>query len=316
MAGSSASRRGRRRRAASQATGAGFGPGTITRLVPASVEWVILLYIVTHGEPDSAAARDKQTGAAIAHAVREALSSVLAGENTELVLAYALRLARIPRLPSDGAQLHGFVTGPLHEAIEALVGAAEATQVVGELRAVFGLSSGRASALEVLSEPPSEPRSITLQPPSTGDDDTQNMDSCDDSDVDTAMIPNLNNLRVVLFSSDDRARRRLSEWLPPIARVVAVQQWRALVDALHATSPAGALLVLDCRNLDQGATLLATIAPDLRPGAPVVLWGSPSQTQRQLDYVQQPRSEWIRCESEAEPEDLAALIQSAMARKG
>jgi hypothetical protein len=249
--------------------------------------------------------------APIAQMVREAIETVATPEVRLQILHRALHMAQEHEIPSSGAALHRFVDKHLRTAMAFYIGN-EATEAVMQNLAPLVSLAERTS-----SSPPhkssrrlDETRKLGRQrhhsglAPNPADEEAM---------LDTSKYPTVSptgSAAPMVFVAT-RSVKRFSDIAENLGDAAAVQQIEdvvAFLDNLKATASLGPMVVIDCVEASIQPSTIATLAHELPVGSAVLIWGA-SEQHRQLTDLAVGSQGWLRCDVEASPADVAALIQ-------
>lgn len=223
------------------------------------------------------------TAQALTHAIDEVLSAFASVPVRARVIERALALGGQRSLPTDPAALEQFVTGPLREAIEGILGPTTSGLVLEQLEPLVSRARVR----------PSPAVSGVVRSPARGATTVAAMKRSPPQAPE--MRPTLrvdpSRVRAVAMSPDAEARLRLAAALGPGALVVATLD--ALWDALRAVGGERTVVIVDLRLTRTASRQLE----QLRDRGPLVLWGGRERL-----------SGAVPCAVRETPEQVAALV--------
>lgn len=234
------------------------------------------------------------TESPIARMVRESIETVATPDVRVQILHRALHMAREHEIPQAGEALHRFVDKHLRTAMAFYLGN-EATDAVMQ-----NLEPMVSYAEKASSNPP------------------QKSGGLDPSMLDTSKYPTIqptgSALPMVFVAT--RSRTRCAEITKHVGESAAVQQIEDVVgflDNLKATASLSPMVVVDCIEASVQPSTIATLAHELPTGSAVLIWGAGEQ-HRQLTELARSGHGWLRCDAEATPGDVAALIHMLLGK--
>ena len=131
--------------------------------------------------------------------------------------------------------------------------------------------------------------------------------------VETSKYPTVSptgSVAPMVFVATRSAKRfsAISEIVGEAAAVQQIEDVVAFLDNLKATASLGPMVVIDCVEASIQPSTIATLADELPTGSAVLIWGA-SERHQQLTDLAVGSHGWLRCDVEASPADVAALIQ-------
>lgn len=255
----------------------------------------------------------------IARLVREAIEAVAAPDVRGQIMHRALHMAEEHEVPRAGELLHRFVDKHLRSATAFYLGNEAADAVMKNLEPLVSL------AQEIASRPPHQPsdereptrRMIRDRQYSGVSPKSDLRETPGGNEIDTSKYPRIqpqgSALPMVFVAT--RNRQRCAGIAARLKNAAAVQQIEDVVsflDNLKATASLSPLVVIDCVEASVQPSTIATLAHELPKGSGVLLWGATDRHQQLVDVTTRDRG-WLRCEADASPGDVAALIEMLLA---
>jgi hypothetical protein len=245
----------------------------------------------------------------IARMVRESIETVATPDVRVQILHRALHMAREHEIPQAGPALHRFVDKHLRTAMAFYLGNEATDAVMQNLEPMVSYAEKASSDPPATTERADDTRKLNRDRhrPSRDREDTLDPSMLDTSKYPTVQ-PTGSALPMVLVAT--RSRTRCAEIATHIGDSAAVQQIEdvvAFLDNLKATASLSPMVVVDCVEASVQPATIATLAHELPNGSAVLIWGAGDQ-HRQLTELARSGHGWLRCEAEATPADVAALI--------
>jgi hypothetical protein len=211
-------------------------------------------------------------------AVIEVLDSLLSEPLADRVLESALILAGELKVPEVPARTLRFVRGPLRHAADHFAGRRLGDAIVECLEPVLELAADHV-ALESR-----EPLASTVRP-----------DLLEGTP------------QVVIASGNRTMIRALIRRLPSKAEVHCIGDVLDLMDLLEVLREP--VILIDCAAPIVDAPTLATLRPMLTEGARVILLSASDPVRAAAEAVTRKARDWISCDPEATPTDVAQLVR-------
>ncbi len=248
----------------------------------------------------------------IARIVREAIEAVAAPDVRLQIMHRALHMAHEHEIPSSGQPLQIFVDKHLRTAAAFYLGNEAAEAVLKNLDPLVSL------AQKVASRPPHR-RAGQREPTRRMGRDRQysgvspKREISGEEDTDTSKYPRVqplgSALPMVFVATRSRERcAGIESHLQELAAVQQIEDVVAFLDNLKATASLSPLVVIDCVEASVQPATIAILAHELPKGSGVLLWGATDQHRELVDVATRDRG-WLRCDADASPGDVAALIQ-------
>ena len=250
----------------------------------------------------------------VARMVREAIETVATPEVRVQILHRALHMSREHEIPPAGERLLNFVDKHLRTAMAFYVGNEATDAVMQNLEPMVSFA-------EQSSKPPSgerlprnerryDTRDLGRHRPPSG---VTRKDPSVPPDMDTSKYPTVQPLGSALpmVFVATRNRDRCAQIKKHVGGVAAVQQIEdvvAFLDNVKATASLSPMLIIDCVEASVQPSTIATLAHELPPTSAVLIWGA-SERHNELIQLAEGDQRWLRCEAEASPSDVAAMVQ-------
>ena len=248
----------------------------------------------------------------IAQIIREAIEAVAAPDVRLQIMHRALHMAREHEVPPSGEPLHTFVDKHLRTATAFYLGNEAAEAIMKNLEPLVSL------AQKVASRPPHRRAGRSEPTQRMGRDRQYSGVSPKDevgleSDPDTSKYPRVqplgSALPMVFVATRNRERcAGIEAHLQEAAAVQQIEDVVGFLDNLKATASLSPLVVIDCVEASVQPSTIATLAHELPKGSGVLLWGATDRHRELVDLATRDRG-WLRCDTDASPADVAALIQ-------
>ncbi|QQR89329.1 MAG: hypothetical protein IPJ88_14125 [Myxococcales bacterium] len=241
------------------------------------------------------------TSLMLAYALHEALDSVVAPDVRDEVIAVALNFAGLSELPKSTSAFLSFVRGPLVQTLE---------QIVGERTARLGLEEFHRLTLGSDQESTSEIRPIAEVAAAIKDSErssgpvTRNTSSEPASSADEEADEGTHTNVVLMASMDDPCILQLSDLLSDKARVEAVDDVLALIEAVK-NDPRHYLVIIDGSMPTVSVATLVALGPDMPDHARVLLWKLDKMDREQIAESYEQNPNWIDMASAKSVEQLA-----------
>lgn len=267
----------------------------------------------------------------VATAVRECVTLALKEDETDMAIAIALREASLERIPEQGAALWEFITGPLRNTLQIFghtddtaVVVARILQILAPYIAVEHVHQTCVSGIRsiVASAPPTtqieiisgQPSAFDNQPTSQIPVDLRVLDCTLTETRATKRVTGARAASVVMWTDDTQISLHLTLILGANVALKTFYDIPSFVEALDSNKLKATAVILDLRSAQLASTALATLTGHLPHNSSVVLWGEIASIEarlRTLGHVLP--SEWVRCSTAVQAEDMSALIQCAIA---
>ena len=247
--------------------------------------------------------------APIARMVREAIETVATPEVRIQILHRALHMAREHEIPETGAALQGFVDKHLRTAMAFYLGNAAAEAVMQNLEPMVTFAERLSSKPPREAGRPDDTRKLGRRRQHSGIAHKPEDEALLDTSKYPTVSPTGSALPMVFVAT--RSSERFAEIERHVGDAASVQQIEdvvAFLDNLKATASLGPLIVIDCVEASVQPSTIATLAHELPTGSAVLVWGAKAQ-HKQLTDLAVGSQGWLRCDIEATPADVAALIQ-------
>ena len=244
----------------------------------------------------------------IARMVREAIETVATPDVRVQILHRALHMAREHEIPQSGAPLHRFVEQHLRSAMVFYLGNEATEAVMQNLEPMVSYAERLSSKPPSRSSRPDETRKLGRDRQHSGVKRKEPVDPA----LDTSKYPTVQptGLALPMVFVATRNQERCDAIAKSVGETAAVQQISdvvAFLDNLKATASLSPMVVIDCVDAAVQPSTIATLAHELPNGSSVLVWGATDQ-HRELTDLAQGDHGWLRCDAEATPADVAALI--------
>lgn len=222
-------------------------------------------------------AREAEVGGAslCARLTREVLGRLAAPEVRDGILAAALRDADLPAIPDDPPGFGAFASGPLHDAIEEVLGTDAASAIITDLSPAFAETASSSGVRRR--------RGASFAPP-RGDAPVVLVASADPAEVE-ALVERLKDHAKVIAAFD------MFTLLAAAGRDLAAPLTLLLNDAMPAARP----------------STLASLGRVLPPGSRIIVWGAGGAVPE--PSAREPFVEWVALGPVA---DAEAIIGACM----
>lgn len=248
------------------------------------------------------------TESPIARMVRESIETVATPDVRVQILHRALHMAREHEIPQAGPSLHRFVDKHLRTAMAFYLGNEATDAVMQNLEPMVSYAERATSSPPETTGRADETRKLNRERRHS----SRGREDADPSMLDTSKYPTVQptgtTLPMVFVAT--RSRKRCAEIATLVGESAAVQQIEdvvAFLDNLKATASLSPMVVVDCVEASVQPATIATLAHELPNGSAVLIWGA-SEQHRQLTELAKSGHGWLRCDAEATPGDVAALI--------
>ncbi|MGB5813307.1 MAG: hypothetical protein WBG86_22415 [Polyangiales bacterium] len=254
--------------------------------------------------------------------MREAIEAVAAPDVRAQIMHRALHMAGEHEVPASGEPLHRFIDRDLRAAAAFYLGNETAESVMTGLEPLVSLAQETASRPPHQSSSEREPtrrvgreRQYSGVSPRGAEREDITADVTEE-DTDTSKYPRIRArgpaLPMVFVATRDRARfLGIEEKLKETAAVQQIEDVVAFLDNLKATASLSPLVVIDCVQSSVQPSTIATLAHELPKASGVLLWGATERHQQLVEVTTRDRG-WLRCDADAKPGDVAALIETLL----
>lgn len=203
------------------------------------------------------------------------------------VIELALRSSERTSIPERGPEVAAFVSGPLFEAAE---------QVLGQERAE-AIQEGLQPVLAMIPNPISSVVPSGACPPESIEDVTSS-----GSWPAPAALP-----RVLVASASPSGIEKLGGSFAGTAEVEAVNDALEMLDEL---AERDSMLIVDCRSPSVSVETLLALAPELPRDSQIVLWGERHDLEASLaSFGMSMPPAWVCCGPGASADDVAAVCR-------
>ncbi|MEO0325806.1 MAG: hypothetical protein AAF447_22835 [Myxococcota bacterium] len=247
----------------------------------------------------------------VAAAIEEALQAFATRPVSDRILRRALSSAGVSEVPRGGARLRRFVAHDLRAATAVTLDDDTATAVTASLAPLLArfpafTPVAGTPVLESAPGPDTMPAPTSPPPGVPYEAESSSVRRVPDERLKHATP---RSTRDVLVATGDGERlSRLARALPEQATTLFVEDVVALLELLQHPRQAAPVIVLDCQRRAIHPTTLATVASELPPGAPIVLWGLDAREWDALSALLEDSSRWHHLAADADASAAAERI--------
>jgi len=269
--------------------------------------------------------------ATLTAAVREAISLALNQDVIDIAIAMALKAASLDRIPAKGVQLYDFIMGPLRSTIHSFASVEESDLAITRL---VGILAPQLAKIDGVSTEVSAVRRISkVVPPATELTNTTEQDAAPFPDDEPTRNRSMENIvldpsvrqtsrppppfpeshSLLVFTADPDVSFLFGVLLGSAPHIETHFDVGRFVEELESNQHTNTVIVIDVRESNQPATVLARITPSLPTNSPVVFWGADETLKTHFSsLIDDFPGKWITCSLAVELEDLVALIRCAV----